>query len=108
MIKLSKLLKEAVLPKVLYHSVTTETIRDFVLQNGIKADVQGMVYLSEKPITKLPYKYSFKVIVPNVNKLWNWEEIWGEGGIDKEPDPNNPYYVYEGDIAKQFVKLQNT
>ena len=108
MIKLTKLLKEAVLPKVLYHSVTTETIRDFVLQNGIKADVQGMVYLSEKPITKLPYKYSFKVIVPNVNKLWNWEEIWGDGGIDKENDPNNPYYVYEGDIAKQFVKLQNT
>ena len=98
-------MKEAVLPKVLYHSVTTETIRDFVLQNGIKGDDQGMVYLSEKPMTKLPYKYCFKVKVPDVNKLWNWEEIWGDGGVDKESDPNNPYHVYEGDIPKQNVTL---
>jgi len=105
LIKLKDILKEETLPKALYHSVSNERKRDFVLQNGIKGDDQGMVYLSEKPMTKPPYKYSFKVKVPDVNKLWNWEEIWGDGGIDKENDPNNPFYVYEGDIPKQNVTL---
>ena len=105
MIKLKDLLNGSTLPSTLYHSVSNERVRDFVLQNGIKADDQGMVYLSEKPITEKPYKYSFKVIVPDIYKLWDWEEIWGDGGDDKENDPNNPYYVYEGDIPKQNITL---
>jgi hypothetical protein len=105
MIKLKNILAEATLPKVLYHSVSNERKRDFVLQNGIKSDEDGMVYLSKKPITTTPYKYSFKVKVPDMNKLWDWDEIWGNGGDDKENDPNNPYYVYEGDIPKQNVTL---
>ena len=102
MIKLKDLLKEEVLPSVLYHSVTSEVARDFVLNNGIKADRVNMVYLSEKPITTAPYKYSFKVKVPDQNKLWDWRDIWSDGD-DKAYDPNNPYYIYEGDIPKQFV-----
>ena len=106
MIKLKKLLKEAVLPKVLYHSVTTETIRDFVLKNGIKADSSNFVYLSTKPITKAPFKYTFEVTVPDPAKLWDWRDIWSDD-TEHTYDEANPYYVYEGDIAKQFVKLQN-
>ena len=105
MIKLTDILNEEVLPKVLYHSVPDERKRDFVLQNGIKSDNDGMVYLSKKPMTAVPYKYSFKVKVPDMSKLWDWEEIWGDGGGDKENDPSNPYYVYEGDILKQNVTL---
>lgn len=105
MIKLKDLLKENTLPTILYHSVTSEQNRDFVLSNGIKADKDSMVYLSEKPITTGLYKYAFKVRVPNASKLWDWREIWGDGNDDKEYDPNNPFYVYEGDIPKQFVSL---
>lgn len=102
MIKLKDILREVTMPTMLYHSVTTEASRDFVLQNGIKADSDHMVYLSEKPITTGPFKYSFKVKVPDPNKLWDWRDIWDDSD-DKEYDPNNPYYVYEGDIAKQYV-----
>ena len=94
-----------VLPNVLYHSVTSEDARDFVLKNGIKADSNSMVYLSEKPITTKPYKYSFKVKVPDMTKLWDWRDIWSDGD-DKEYDMNNPYYVYEGDIDKQYITLK--
>lgn len=99
-----KVLKEDTLPKVLYHSVTSEAARDYILKNGIKADSNSMVYLSEKPMTTTPYKYSFEVRVPDMNKLWDWRDIWSDS-MDKEYDENNPYYVYEGDIAKQYVKL---
>ena len=105
MIKLKDILKEETMPTTLYHSVATEANRDFVLQNGIKADSMNMVYLSEKPIKNAPYKYSFKVKVPDQNKLWDWRDIWSDSD-DKEYDPNNPYYVYEGDIPKQYVTLQ--
>lgn len=104
MIKLKDLLKEEVFPNILYHSVTSEATRDYVLKNGIKADSDSMVYLSEKPMTTAPFKYSFKVKVPDQNKLWDWRDVWSDSD-DKEYDPNNPYYVYEGDIPKQFVTL---
>ena len=104
MIKLKDILKEATLPRVLYHNVTSEAVRDFVLQNGIKADKDGMVYLSKKPITKLPFKYSFEVRVPDMSKLWDWRDIWSDSD-DKEYDPKNPYYVYEGSIDKQYITL---
>ena len=104
MIKLKDLLKEDTLPKVLYHSVTSEAKRDFVLKNGIKADSDGMIYLSEKPLESNLYKYSFKVKVPDVSKLHDWREVWSDSD-DKEYDPNNPYYIYEGDIPKQYITL---
>jgi hypothetical protein len=63
-----------------------------------------MVYLSEKPITTAPYKFSFRVKVPDENRLWDWRDIWSDS-TDKQYDPNNPYYIYEGDIDKQYITL---
>jgi hypothetical protein len=103
MIRLIDLLKESKIPKILYHSVRSEKERDFILQNGIKADADSMVYLSEKPIG-IPYKYTFAVTVPNPDKLHDWREVWDTAN-DKEYDADNPYYVYEGDISKLYVKL---
>ena len=103
MIRLQDLLKESEFPKILFHSVKSEREKDFVLQNGIKADDNYMVYLSEKPIG-VPYKYTFEVKVPDVSKLHDWREVWSDNG-DKEYDAKNPYYVYEGDIPKQYIKL---
>lgn len=95
---------EIIRPNTLYHSVIGERERDFVLENGIKADKDGMVYLSKNPITKPPFKYSFKVAVPDMNRLWDWRDIWSDSD-DKEYDPTNPYYVYEGDINNRYIKL---
>jgi hypothetical protein len=103
MIRLKDLLNEVNIPKELFHSVKDERTRDFIIQNGIKADENYMVYLSEKPIGA-PYKYTFKVSIPNHTKLHDWREVWDDS-IDKEYDTENPYYVYEGDIPKQYVKL---
>lgn len=96
-------LTEAQMPKVLYHSVKNEQARDFVLQNGIKADENSMVYLSTKPVGGL-YKFTFEVKVPDMNKLHDWREVWSDSD-DKEYDPANPYFVYEGDIPAKYVKL---
>jgi hypothetical protein len=102
--KLRDLLNEAKMPKVLYHSVVSEKVRDFVLKNGIKKDSQSMVYLSTKPITRPPFKYVFKVKVPDMNRLWDWSDYWDESS-EKQSDPKNPYYIYETDIPKAFVEL---
>ena len=90
--------------KTLYHSVRSEKERDFVLQNGIKADFDKMVYLSKYPLNKNQFKFSFIVKIPNNKKLYDWREIWEED-LDKEYDAKNPYFVYEGDIPKQYIKL---
>jgi hypothetical protein len=101
---LKNILKEQQLPKVLYHSVTDERVRDFVLKNGIKMDSQGFVYLSKKPITRLPFKYTFKVKIPDMDALYDWRDVW-DAGLDKEYDKTNPYYIYNNDIPKQYIKL---
>jgi hypothetical protein len=103
MLQLIDLFKEVNTPKILFHSVKDEISRDFVIQNGIMADENHMVYLSEKPIG-YPYKYTFKVSIPDHTKLHDWREVWGDD-MDKQYDTENPYYVYEGDIGKQYVKL---
>lgn len=90
--------------KFLYHSVVSEKVRDFVLKNGIKSDSNHMVYLSKFPIKKNPFKFSFVVNIPDNKKLYDWREIWEEG-LDKEYDSKNPYFVYEGDIPRQYLKL---
>ncbi len=103
MLRLIDLLEEVNTTKILFHSVKDERTRDFVIQNGIKADENYMIYLSKKPIGT-PYKYTFKVSIPDNTKLHDWREVWDDN-IDKEYDTENPFYVYEGDIPKQYVKL---
>ena len=103
--KLKDILNESKIPKMLYHSVVSEKIRDFVLKNGIKADSSNFVYLSTKPINKPPYKYTFQVKVPNSDLLFDWRDMWDEGP-EHQYDKNNPYYVYNGDISTQYIKLK--
>ena len=104
MIKLKDILLEQEMPTELYHSVTDDYVRDFVMQNGIKADDQNFVYLSEKPITRPPFKHTFKVKIPNMDELFDWRDMWDESP-DKVYDKSNPYYIYNNDIPKQYVKL---
>jgi|TARA_R100001509_G_scaffold100335_1_gene58651 hypothetical protein len=104
MIKLKDILLEQEMPTELYHSVTDDYVRDFVMQNGIKANDQNFVYLSEKPITKPPFKYTFKVKIPNMDELFDWRDMHDEGP-EHQYDKNNPYYIYNNDIPKQYVKL---
>lgn len=105
MIKLRDILTEAdKIPAELYHSVTDDYVRDFVLKYGIKADDQNFVYLSEKPITRPPFKHTFKVKIPNPAELFDWKEMWEESP-DKEYDESNPYFIYNNDIPRQYVKL---
>ena len=105
MIKLKDLLKEDTLPKVLYHNVTSEHVRDSIIANGIRPNDEHMIYLSTKPITRAPYKYTFEVRIPDSNYLYDWRDIWSDS-TDKEYDEKNPYYIYhEKSIPKEYVKL---
>ena len=104
MIKLKNILLEQEMPNELYHSVTDDYVRDYVLQNGIKANDQNFVYPSQKPITRPPFKHTFKVKIPNMDQLFDWRDIHDEGP-EHQYDKSNPYYMYNGDISKQYVKL---
>ena len=83
--------------KKLYHSVFNEKSKNYVLANGIKADSDNMVYLSEKPMKNAVAV--FLVTIPDKSKLHDWREFWqDEDGndidYDHEYDSSNPYYVY--------------
>lgn len=96
--------------KTLYHSVFNDKAKDYVLKNGIKCDQYHWVYLSEKPIINKLVKAVFLVTIPKNDLLYDWREIWcdedgNEIDMDHEYDPNNPYYMYNADIPKQYVKL---
>ena len=90
--------------KILYHSVISELNKNYVLENGITKDEQNFVYLSEKPMGK-HFKYTFKVIIPNNDNLYDWREIWNDGEDNKEYDDKNPYFVYMGDINIKNIQL---
>lgn len=90
---------------------------EYVKRNGIKRDSQGWIYLSTKPIiknNKNPWSVNntvavFKVRIPDKSKLYDWREIWmdddgNETDSDHQYDKNNPYYMYSGDIPKQYIE----
>lgn len=90
----------------LYHSVFNQKSYNYVLRNGIEADDQGWVYLSEKPY-KGAYK-TFQVTVPDETLLYDWEDFWldddgNEIDFDHVYDPNNKYYMYYGNIPRDYV-----
>ena len=104
--------------KYLYHAVFNEKSFEYVMEYGIKADSNGVVYLSEKPIIKKAqpkwgYKGTiavFKVTIPDNRNLYDWREFWCDDNgeeidFDHQYDPTNPYYCYTGSIPKQYVKL---
>ena len=93
------------MPSVLYHSVTSKEDLKSILRTGLKTDSNSHVYLSKKPIKREPFQYHLKVKVPDMDRLWDWRDIWGSGGIDKEYDPSNPYYIYEEDIPKKYISV---
>ena len=100
--------EETVSNKYLYHAVFSEKAYNWVLQNGITPDEYGYVYLSEKPFSgRKPY-HVFRVKVPNISNLYDWEDFWldSEGNaidFDHEYDPNNKYYMYYGSIPADFI-----
>lgn len=91
----------------LYHTVFNQKSYDYVKKNGITADSNGFIYLSEKPIIKHNNNSwsinntvaVFKVRIPNKSKLHDWREIWmdddgNETDSDHQYDKSNPYYIY--------------
>lgn len=106
--------------KYLYHAVFTEESYEFVKKNGIKRDRDGWVYLSKYPIIKRnhnPWSVNntvavFKVRIPDNNLLYDWRELWcdedgNEIDMDHQYDKDNPYYMYEGDIPKEYIEEIN-
>lgn len=95
------------LPSLLYHSVDSEKTLEFVQAKGIVKDEQGFVYLSKKPLSGSRFKYVFKVTIPKdkMDNLYDWREFWTDGEGDKEYDPKNPYYIYTGNIPKEWIQL---
>lgn len=101
--------------KYLYHWVSEERVRNYILKNGITKDEDGFVYLSEKPFNKTRKDWSktkgflFKVKIPNNDLLYFWEEFWtdengNEIDSDHQADPKNQYYIYMGDIPLKYVE----
>lgn len=103
--------------KYLYHSVFSKKSYEYVLKNGITHDVQGWVYLSEKPMIINGGNHSwalntvavFKVKIPDNRKLYDWREIWydkndKEYDSDHQYEKSNPYYMYSGNIPKQYIQ----
>ena len=99
--------------KSLYHTVFDERTRDFVLENGIVQDDFGLVYLAEKPLDNRD-GYVFKVTIPNNNQLLDWREAWyddaGEeiDSMNHQYDEDNPYYIYSGNIAREYIELMHS
>lgn len=95
----------------MFHWVENDGIRDYVLNNGITIDTQGIVYLSVLPLYPVEYGgHVFEVKIPNSNNLVDWREVWcdeegNEIDSDHEYNPNNPYYCYFGNIPKEYIKL---
>lgn len=92
---------------VLYHSVFDKKSLDFVLENGIVADEQGFIYLSEKPFDNAYAVFTVKIT--NKNNLYDWEDFWlddngNEIDFNHEYNPNNKYYMYMGNIPTEYIK----
>jgi hypothetical protein len=106
-----KIINESSQGLTLYHSVPYENVYNFVKQNGIVADSSGWVYLTEKPYYRNKnWAYAtFKVFIPNNdNRLHDWDDFWldedgNEIDFDHEKDPNNHYYMYEGNIPLEYI-----
>lgn len=92
----------------LYHSVDDKGY-EFAMRYGLVADSDGFIYLSKYPIKNPNYTHTFRVRIPNMNNLRNWEDFWTDDDgelidFDHEPDPNNPYYIYVGDIDAKHIQ----
>jgi len=95
--------------KTLYHWVRDDRVRDYVLENGITADDDYSVYLSAKPLYT-DRGHLFEVTIPDNYRLRDWRYSWWnddkvEFDFDHQYNPENPYFIYEGDIPKEYVKL---
>ena len=100
------------LPSELYHSIVSGSVYNWVIENGITPDSQGMVYLSLNPIVNSTTVACFKVTIPDMSNLYNWEYFWldeygNEIDFDHEQDPNNPYYIYLGKIPLTNIEELN-
>lgn len=96
--------------KTLYHTVFDKDTYDFVQGNGIVADDNNYVYLSKYPYKSESAYATFKVNIPDSNKLFDWREFWydengNEFDYDHEWDPDNPYFIYVGNIPKSYITV---
>ena len=95
--------------KKLYHWVCSDAAMAFVLENGIVADDQYSVYLSAKPLFT-DKGHLFEVTIPDNSRLYDWRfSWWNDNGEEFDSDhhyeADNPYFIYEGNIPKEYVKL---
>ena len=88
----------------LYHAVRSEDQLNFVLKNGLKPDNHGFIYLSKYPLDNPRFKYVFEVNLPKDDRIFTFEEIWGEGDDEHEDDPKNPYFISDEAIPVKFLK----
>ena len=90
----------------LYHSADRRDVES-IQKEGLRTDDLGMVYLAEKPIEG--FDVAFLVTIPNQSQLADWREIWynddEEIDMDHQYDDDNPYYIYLGPIAPEYLKL---
>ncbi len=91
----------------LYHSADQRDVES-IQREGLRTDDFGMVYLAEKPIEG--FDVAFLVTIPNQSQLADWREIWydddgEEIDMDHQYDEDNPYYIYLGPIAPEYLKL---
>ena len=90
--------------KYLYHWAGTEEKCKYILEHGIAPDIQGMIYLSAKPLY-FNKGYVFLVRIPDTRLLYDWREFWEEGE-GKVYDNNNAYFVYvDNPIPKEYITL---
>lgn len=94
--------------KYLYHGTYTIGAKRSILENGLFSDHVGMIYLSEKPIRGC--KYYFRVQIPDQAYLTDWRDFWYDDNdeeidMDHQYDPDNPYYVYLGNIPAKYIEL---
>lgn len=80
-----------------------------MLNNGIIADDQNSIYLSAKPLYT-ERGHLFEVTIPDADRLYDWREAWwDDNGVefdsDHRYDSENPYFIYYGNIPKEYVKL---
>jgi len=94
----------------LYHWVESERVKDYVLNNGLTADDDYCVYLMSNPVPFNKGGFMFRVTIPDTNRLHDWREYWhDDDGVEFDDehiyDPDNPYFIYEGNIDKKYVNL---
>lgn len=94
----------------LYHATHRKNLPS-ILEEGLKTDSWGFIYLSEKPLEwNDHFNIVLKVTIPDINQLIDWREAWydddgNEIDMDHQYDSENPYYLYLDNIPPQYLEV---